>query len=259
MGILNATPDSFYRISENDLLQRAGLMLGHGADILDLGAMSSRPGAEEISMQEELDRLLPVLCAIRNIHPEAIISIDTYRSAVAEAALDAGAHIINDITFGSADPRILHVAAKHHAPYIGMHMQGTPRTMQINPHYGNICTEILDFFILKLSECAAAGLTDVILDPGFGFGKTVEHNYTLLRHLSDFRFTNKPLMVGLSRKSMICKVLHCKPEEALNGTTALHMLALQGGASILRVHDAQKAVECVRLFQMFERKEHTES
>jgi dihydropteroate synthase len=259
MGILNATPDSFYRGGEADLLQKAGQMLEQGADLLDLGAMSSRPGAEEIGLQEELDRLMPVLLSIRQRYPEAVLSIDTYRAAVAEAALDAGAHIINDITFGDADPRIFSVAAAHHAPYIGMHMQGTPRIMQINPQYENILTEVMDYFIRKLGECEAAGLSDVILDPGFGFGKTVEHNYALLRHLRYFQITGKPILAGLSRKSMICKVLHCKPEQALNGTTALHMLALQGGASILRVHDVREAVECVRLFHMFEGTEQTES
>lgn len=255
MGILNATPDSFYNkgreSSEQDLLQKAGEMLLQGARILDIGGMSSRPGAEEIPVEEESRRVIPLLRAIRTHYPDAFLSVDTYRAQVAEQAMQAGADIINDISGGEADESILQVAVRHQAPFICMHKKGMPKDMQTDPTYEELTLEVLSYFDKKLHQFREVGLHDVLLDVGFGFGKTLDHNYQLLRRLPVFSTLNQPLLVGLSRKSMICKVLHCTPEQALNGTTALHMLALQQGAHILRVHDVKEAVECILLHQQF--------
>jgi len=253
MGILNATPDSFYNkgreSATEDLLRKAGEMLQQGATVLDIGGMSTRPGAEEISTEEELRRVIPILHAVRQKFPEAYLSIDTYRSRVAEEAMLAGADIINDISGGDADEAILQVAARHKAPFICMHKKGIPKDMQLQPSYEDVTEEVMAYFEKKLRQVEPYGLQDILLDVGFGFGKSVEHNYQLLRHLHTFKLLGRPLLVGLSRKSMICKVLACTPENALNGTTALHMIALQQGAHILRVHDVKEAAECIRLFQ----------
>lgn len=256
MGILNVTPDSFYTRGRNNstdaMVQQAGDMITAGALLLDVGGMSTRPDAPEVSPQEELDRVLPVITAIRAAFPGVFISIDTYRAAVAEAAVTAGADLVNDISAGDADAQMLQTVAGLQVPYIAMHMQGMPATMQQNPQYGNVVQEVLDYFIGKLKAIAGAGIKDVILDPGFGFGKTITHNYELLKGMHTLQITGKAVLAGLSRKSMIYKFLGTGPDEALNGTTALHMLALQQAAALLRVHDVKEAVECIKIFNYFQ-------
>jgi dihydropteroate synthase len=251
MGILNATPDSFYTgtLHPDALLGLAEKMLYEGATILDVGGASTRPGAEEVSEAEELRRVLPVVEAMAQRFPGAWLSVDTFRVRVAEACIEAGAHIINDISAGS-DEAMLDTIARLRVPYIAMHMQGTPRTMQQNPQYEDVVREVFDFLKEAVLRCRSLGIYDVIVDPGFGFGKTLTHNYALLNELSTLRALGQPVLAGLSRKSMICRALHLTPAGALNGTTALHMAALREGASILRVHDVGEAVECVRLFGM---------
>lgn len=253
MGILNVTPDSFFDggkfISEKEALHRAEKMLREGASILDIGGMSSRPGAEIISEEEELKRVIPHIKNIVHAFPQAIISVDTIRAKVAHESLAAGAHIINDISAGKFDAEMIAVVAKLHAPFIIMHMQGLPNEMQKQPHYENVVTEVLDFFAERIAVCRNAGIIDLILDVGFGFGKTVEHNYTLLRNLKYFAQLNLPLLAGVSRKSMICKPLNIIPENALNGTTAANIIALMNGANILRVHDVKEAIEVVKIWE----------
>ncbi len=253
MGILNLTPDSFYAggrsMDESAVLEHVDKMLRDGADIIDIGGMSSRPGAEIISAEEELKRLMPHLKKIIEQFPHVLISIDTIHNAVAEAALQAGAHIINDISAGRFQPAIVTTAARFKAPFIIMHMQGMPATMQNEPAYKNVVTEVFDFFTERIKACREAGISDLILDPGFGFGKNVAHNYALLRNLEYFSNLHMPLLAGLSRKSMICKVLHVNAEHALNGTTAANMLALINGASLLRVHDVKEAKEAIEIFE----------
>jgi dihydropteroate synthase len=252
MGILNITPDSFFDggkyIDEDSILRQVQLMLSEGADFIDIGATSSRPGAKEVTEEEELKRLLPAVKTIIKNFPQAIISVDTFRSAVAEKSLQTGAHIINDITAGS-DEKMFETVSRFRTPYIMMHMQGTPQTMQQNPVYTNVVKEVQDFFISKLKKIKQYNIIDLILDVGFGFGKTVEHNFELLKNLELFKITGLPMLAGLSRKSMICKTLNVKPDDALNGTTALNMVALMKGAKILRVHDVKEAKECCRLFE----------
>jgi len=258
MGILNTTPDSFfdggrYRGVDEALVQ-AERMLSAGAGIIDVGGASSRPGANAVSEPDELSRVMPVLEAIHRRFSQAILSVDTWRASVAVAAVEAGARMVNDISAGAFDPALYpalaHINRKSPVYYVLMHMQGTPATMQLNPQYDDVVTDVLDFFLFKLHELQQMGIYDVVLDPGFGFGKTVEHNYTLLRRLADFQaVTGRPVLAGISRKSMICKVLGVNPEQALNGTTALHMVALQNGARILRAHDVKEAVETVKLWQ----------
>jgi len=257
MGILNVTPDSFFdggRHSGKDAaLKQAEKMLSEGAVILDIGGASSRPGAAEVSEQEELERVIPVIEVIKSHFSEAVISVDTWRASVAKAAVETGASVVNDISGGQFDERMFETVAALGTPYIVMHMQGTPATMQQNPHYDDVVTEVLDFFIRKIEKLRALGVKDIVLDPGFGFGKTVEHNYQLLKNFHVFgNVTGKPVLAGISRKSMICKVLKVNPEHALNGTTALHMVALQQGAKILRVHDVREAVEVIKLWETFE-------
>lgn len=253
MGIINITDDSFYAESRSrhlqHIIEKAGEHLANGARILDLGAQSTRPGAVTVGAQEELDRLLPAIHGIINHYPEAIISVDTYYAAVAEKTVQAGAAIINDVSAGEMDPDMLATAGRLQVPYIAMHMKGTPATMQKDPQYDNVVREVLDYFIQKTAQCRAAGIHDVILDPGFGFGKTIAHNYTLLRDLNLFHILECPLLVGVSRKSMIYRLLNTTPEAALNGTTVIHTLALQQGAHLLRVHDVKEAAETVKLLQ----------
>ncbi len=253
MGILNVTPDSFYDGGRYDdmsaILNRAEKMLEEGATIIDIGGMSSRPGAKEVPVNEELKRSIPVVKAIRERFPECFISIDTVWAEVARQAVDAGADMVNDISSGSMDDALIPAIGQLGVPYILMHMQGKPQTMQNNPQYDNVITDILDFFIHKTNELRENGIQDIVIDPGFGFGKTVEHNYTILRNMSDFQILDLPILAGLSRKSMIYKVLETTPDKALNGTTALHMTALQNGAKILRVHDVREAVEVVKLYR----------
>lgn len=253
MGILNLTPDSFYDGGSNsdpaELLRKAGRMLDDGALMLDLGAVSTRPGSEGLNAEQEWERLAPALKAVRSAFPEAILSIDTYRSLVAERAADEGADLINDISAGQLDPDMLRIIGRRGIPYVMMHMQGTPATMQEAPAYENVVREVLQYFAERIDQATRAGVHDIILDPGFGFGKSTEHNYRLLASLDLFNIFNRPLLIGVSRKSMINKILGTTPREALNGTTAVHTLALSKGANILRVHDVKEAVEAIRIYQ----------
>jgi len=257
MGIINATPDSFYEghlnLSTEAILSLAGKMIVDGADILDIGGQSTKPGSDPISIQEELDRVLPVIDAVHKAYPDTIISVDTYNSEVARSGVTAGASIINDISGGNLDDAMLATVAALKVPYVCMHMQGTPSTMQKEPMYKDVVKEVLDYFIGKLDECSKAGIKDVIIDPGFGFGKTIEHNFKLLKNLSTFSITNRPLLAGLSRKSTIYRTLGITPAEALNGTTVLNTMALLNGASILRVHDVKEAKEAVTLYARYKK------
>lgn len=255
MGILNVTPDSFYtKGKENTVAQHtenAAKMLETGAVIIDIGGLSTRPGAIEISEQEELDRVLPVIESIKKQLPDAYISSDTYRAKVAQQAVRCGADIINDISAGGLDHEMLPAAGMLNVPYIAMHMKGTPQNMQQQPGYSNVTFEVLEYFIEKIKACKAAGIKDIILDPGFGFAKTLEHNYQLLKGLHNLKMLELPLLAGISRKSMVYKPLKSDAGSALNGTSALHMLALQQGAEILRVHDVKEAMECVALYNYY--------
>lgn len=254
MGILNATPDSFYTGGHHPdtamLADTAEYMIRSGAAILDIGGASSRPGAAAVSISEEKERVLPLIRIIRQRHPEQWISVDTYHAAVATAAVAAGADIVNDISGGNLDPDMIPSVARMKVPYIAMHMQGTPATMQQNPEYSHLIPEIMDALQHICTHCRQAGISDVILDPGFGFGKTLAHNYELLSDMSLLRILGKPLLAGISRKSMIYKTLDTDAAAALNGTTALHMAALQQGAGILRAHDVKEAMEAIRLFAL---------
>lgn len=255
MGILNTNNDSFYagsRVPGTDAsLFQAENMLAEGAAILDVGAQSTRPGSERISAGEELKRAIPVIEAIHKRFPEAILSIDTYYSTVAAEAVMAGASMVNDVSAGSMDDSMLGTVGKLNTPFVCMHMKGTPESMHMDPQYENVSREVLDFFIHKTEECRMAGIHDIIIDPGFGFGKTIAHNFQLLKELPLFSMLQRPLLVGLSRKSTIYRTLGITPDEALNGTTVLNCLALQNGASVLRVHDVKEAVETIRLMQAY--------
>jgi dihydropteroate synthase len=255
MGILNITPDSFYKGSrykdEKDIIGAAQRMLEEGADFLDIGGYSSRPGADNISVEEEKKRVLTAVRYVSKEFPQAIISVDTFRTEVArEAVYDCGAHIVNDISGGEADPGMADLISELNVPYIIMHMRGNPQTMQDNPVYEDVVSEILMWFGQKTVGLMAAGVKDIIIDPGFGFGKNMIHNFEILRRLGEFSIAGLPLMVGLSRKSMIWKTLDSKPGEALNGTSVLNGVALMNGANILRVHDVKEAVETVKLIRM---------
>lgn len=254
MGILNLTPDSFFDGGkhESNYLFQVEKMLNEGAKIIDVGAMSSRPGSHFVSEEEECARLLEPITSICNRFPEALISVDTFRGRVAEEAIQRGAAMINDISAGSLDSSLFEVVARYRVPYILMHMQGTPMDMQSNPTYHNVTAELIQFFAQKIHDLRQLGLLDILIDPGFGFGKSLEHNYTLLKQLDLFQMLEQPMLVGVSRKSMVNKVLNTKAEEALNGTTALHMVALQKGATILRVHDVKEAMQCIQLFKQIE-------
>ena len=261
MGILNITPDSFHgasRVGPDDLLLRAGDMLEQGAGILDIGGMSTRPGSEEISVEEELGRVVPAIRAVHSHFPQALISVDTYRADVARAAVEAGARMVNDIGAGLLDADMLDTVASLHIPYLFMHMQGTPSTMQRAPHYVNVVNEVVHFLSARKAAAHAAGIADVIVDPGFGFGKTTAHNLALFNGLPVIRALGAPVMVGISRKRMINEVLGTTAAEALNGTTVLHALALRHGASILRVHDVREARQAVQLLDALARAEGSE-
>ncbi|WP_410219981.1 dihydropteroate synthase [Pedobacter sp.] len=251
MAIINLTPDSFYggsRVNVKDeLLLKVENFIKEGAAFIDLGAYSSRPGALNISVQEETDRLLPAVEEINRQFPHALISIDTFRADVAEKAIHAGANIINDIAAGNLDDQMFATVAKLGVPYIMMHMKGTPQNMQQNPVYNNLTEEVLNYFLEKVGILKKLGVKDIIIDPGFGFAKTLEHNYELLKQMEVLSVLELPILVGVSRKSMICKLLNIKPGEALNGTSVLNTVALLKGADILRVHDVKEAVECVEL------------
>jgi len=254
MGIINLTPDSFFADSRKpavaDALQQAGQMLADGVAMLDLGAYSSRPGATDISIEEETDRLLPVVEAIVKAYPKAILSIDTFRSRVAEAAVKAGAHMINDIGGGELDADMFATIARLQVPYILMHMKGTPQTMVKQAQYQDVFAEVFDHLVERSEQLRSMGVHDVILDPGFGFAKTAEHSYTLMNRLQEFERLHLPVLVGVSRKRMIYGLLDTTAAEALNGTTVLNTIALTKGANILRVHDVQEAVEAVKLWKV---------
>lgn len=252
MAILNITPDSFYDggsiqdVSWAD--KKAELMLNDGADIIDLGAVSTRPGSGEVSMDMEKKRLFPVLESIIKHFPKAILSVDTYRSEVAKESIEMGAHIINDISGGKHDSKMFPLIAKMKVPYILMHMQGSPQDMQNNPQYVNVVDEVRQFFSAQLNKFAALGVnTNVVIDPGFGFGKTVEHNFQLLKGMKVLKSLGFPILAGVSRKSMINRILGTKPEDALNGTSVVNTLALMNGANILRVHDVKEACQAIEL------------
>lgn len=255
MGIINVTPDSFYRGNSrpgiDDYVDQAMVMCREGADILDIGGQSTRPGSERVSAGEEMERVIPVISNIIKNIPGAYISIDTYHASVAEAAVKAGACIVNDISGGNMDPEMITTVAGLHVPYILMHMKGKPEDMQHHALYDDIALEVMDYFILKTDACRKAGIKDIILDPGFGFGKNAGHNFTLLRQMSVFAFMDIPLLCGLSRKSSIYKTLGITPDLALNGTTVLNTIALLHGAMILRVHDVKEAKEAVLLTEAF--------
>jgi dihydropteroate synthase len=255
MGIINITPDSFYRgsrfMDEHEIIRVASDMLSEGADMLDIGGYSSRPGAADVTPEEEKNRVLNALCLIQKTCPEAILSIDTFRADIAnEAVLHCGASVINDISGGEADKNMFRVVRDLNVPYIMMHMKGKPENMQENPVYEDVVTDLLRWFGERIVKLHSMGVNDVIIDPGFGFGKTAAHNYELLDRLGDFSITGLPLLAGLSRKSMVWKTLGITPDEALNGTTVLNTIALMKGADILRVHDVREAVQAVRLVEM---------
>jgi len=256
MGILNITPDSFYSNSRtksiDKVLKKTEQFLNEGASFVDIGGYSSRPGATNISEYEELGRLIPVIEALHKNLPEALISIDTFRAKVAEETIMAGAHMINDIAAGELDENMFETVARLQVPYIFMHMLGTPQTMQQNPGYKNVLFDIMDYLAKKISILKGLKVHDLIIDPGFGFGKTTDHNYELLSQLQEFQIFNLPVLAGFSRKGMVYKVLGNTAAEALNGTTVLNTIALQKGAKILRVHDVKEAVECVKLIERLE-------
>lgn len=256
MGILNVTPDSFFdggkHAGLDGQLRQTEKMLNEGATFIDVGGMSSRPGAEIISPEEEMRRVTPVIEAVAERFPGALISIDTIRAAVARAAVEAGASMVNDISAGAFDEALYPAVAKMGVPYVLMHMQGSPATMQHRPDYEDVVQEVLDFFIREVGKLRSLGVKDILLDPGFGFGKTVEHNYQLLKKMHVFQMLDCPVLAGISRKSMICKVLKINPVDALNGTAALHMVALQQGAKILRAHDVKEAGEVIKLWEQME-------
>lgn len=255
MGILNTTPDSFFDGGKynavDNALQQAEKMLRDGADILDVGGYSTRPNAKEVSIDDELRRTVPVIEQMGKQFPNAILSIDTFRAKVAKECIEAGAAIVNDVSAGYDDAEMIPYIAKANVPYIIMHKQGTPQTMQQNPTYTDVVKEVLQYLGSKVVALRKQGVSDIIIDPGFGFGKTVEHNYALLKHLEVFKIINTPILVGLSRKSLINKVLDIKAADALNGTTVLNTLALQNGASIIRVHDVKEAKQTLQLLQVY--------
>ncbi len=256
MGILNLTPDSFYdggTYKNNDaILKAVEIMLHDGASIIDIGGQSTRPNAALISEEVELERTLTAIQKIHTYFPEAILSIDTFRSVVAESAIQEGVSIINDISAGTEDERIYEVASKYSCPIVLMHRQGSFDTMHQDIFYKDLMVEVLDYFFKKINHLKTVGVKDIIVDPGFGFSKSIEQNYHLLKHLEVFAQLEKPILVGLSRKSMLYKLLDISPSKALNATSLAHLIALQQGASILRVHDVREAMECIKIFEQFE-------
>ncbi|HMR15898.1 MAG TPA: dihydropteroate synthase [Mariniflexile sp.] len=253
MGILNLTPDSFYDggkfLNETAILKQVEKMLLEGATFIDMGAYSSRPNADHVSETEELNRILPVVKLILKSFPNALISIDTFRSEIAKQTVEAGAALINDISAGKLDDNMLPTVAKLRVPYVMMHLRGTPQTMQQHTNYENITKEVLFYFSERIREAQALGMLDIIIDPGFGFSKTMEQNFELLNNLELFKMVNKPLLVGVSRKSMVYKKLGVTANDALNGTTVLNTIALQKAAAILRVHDVKEAMETIKLVE----------
>ena len=252
MGVLNVTPDSFYDggvySNEKKILLQVEKMISDGADIIDIGGFSSKPGAKTISVKEEEKRVIPIIKLINNTFNKIIISVDTFRSEIAEKSLNEGASIINDISGGNLDKNIYQIANKYRVPYIMMHMKGVPANMQANPKYENINYEIIKDFSYKIDLAEKKGVYDIIIDPGFGFGKSIEHNYQILNNIKLYTVLKKPILVGISRKSMIYKLLKTDPSKALNGTTSLNTIALINGANILRVHDVKEAKEVIKLY-----------
>ncbi|MCK0144881.1 dihydropteroate synthase [Arenibacter sp. F26102] len=253
MGILNITPDSFYDggkyKNEADIIFQVKSMLASGATFIDVGAYSSRPGAAHVDEKEELARIIPIIKLLLNTFPDILLSIDTFRSSVADECLDLGAALINDISAGNLDPEMLSIVGKHRVPYIMMHMIGTPNTMQGKTNYENLLGEILYYFSEKVALARSMGINDIIIDPGFGFAKTMAQNYEILKKFNLLHSLGLPILTGISRKSMIYKLLDSSPAEALNGSTALHMYALTKGSQILRVHDVKETMECIQLFK----------
>jgi len=259
MGIINATPDSFYsgnRIGGIDaVLQKTEQMIKDGADIIDIGGQSTRPNSKRISADEESERIIPFVEAIHKNFPQTIISIDSFYSAVVKKAVAAGASIVNDVSAGTIDENLVPTVASLKVPYVLMHMKGDPQTMQQNPAYNNVVLDVFDFLNQKINQLHSAGIVDIIVDPGFGFGKTIEHNFELLNGLNFFRQLSKPVLVGMSRKATVYKTLGINSGEALNGTTVLNTMALLNGASILRVHDVKEAKQAIQLVQALTKKE----
>lgn len=257
MGILNITPDSFFGDSrvnaEKNILERAGQMLSEGACILDVGGQSTRPGATRISADEELQRVIPAIRQLVKEFPNAILSVDTFYGSVARAAAGEGVQIINDVSAGEEDPEMFEFLPILKLPYILMHKQGSPEQMQQAPRYNEVTLDIIEYFSYKVAQLRAMGVADIILDPGFGFGKSLSHNYQLMSELDWFKIFELPVLVGISRKSMVQKLLHVTAEEALNGSSALHMVALLKGAKILRVHDVKEAVQCINIYQALQK------
>ena len=253
MGILNVTPDSFFdggrHLSQSNITHKLEQMVAEGADIIDIGGYSSRPGAAQISEKQELERILPAIQLARAVSPDIPISIDTFRSTVAVRALDEGADMINDISGGALDPQMFQLIADRQVPYVIMHMKGNPQNMMGHTDYHNLLTDIMQYFVEKVSLLRDLGVNDVVIDPGFGFAKTIEQNFELLGNLSFLQELRLPLLVGLSRKSMVYKTLHINPEDALTGTVAVNTMALMKGASILRVHDVKEAIQTIKLFK----------
>ena len=253
MGILNVTPDSFFATSrcrgEEEIRQRVCRMRCEGAAMVDIGAYSSRPGAEDVALEEELRRLLPAISIVREEWPDAVVSVDTFRAEVARRAIEAGADMINDISGGKMDKEMFQTIADLHVPYVLTHMQGTPQNMQSAPSYENLMCEVFRSLGERVELLHEMGVADVIVDPGFGFGKTLEQNYEMMARLGEFRLLESPILVGVSRKSMIYRLLESTPEQSLNGTTVLNTIALMNGAGILRVHDVREAVEAVNIYQ----------
>ncbi len=258
MGVINVTPDSFYsgsrRSGIDDIIKTAEQMLNNGADILDIGGQSTRPGSELLPAEEELNRVIEPVAAIQKHFPQSFISIDTFYSKVAKEAVEAGACIVNDISAGNMDEIMIQTIATLNVPYVLMHMQGVPQTMQVNPQYKNVAEEVFDFFQQKIIIFRKAGIEDIIIDPGFGFGKTMEHNFELLRNLKKFEKLKCPVLVGVSRKSFVYRSIGTSSENALTGTIVMNTIALMNGASILRVHDVKEAKETIQLFQAYEKK-----
>lgn len=256
MGVLNITPDSFFDggkyQNENSILAQTEKMLNEGAAFIDVGAYSSRPGADPVSEDEELRRIVPVVKLLLKEFPEAVLSVDTFRAKVAKETISSGAAIINDISGGNLDPQMFKTVGELQVPYILMHMQGTPQTMQKNPNYENVTTELINFFSGKIKQLTELKVNDIILDVGFGFGKTLEHNFQLLKDLELFQNLKVPVLAGLSRKSMLYKTLQITPKEALNATSSANTIALMNGANILRVHDVKEAVECAKIVGMLD-------
>jgi dihydropteroate synthase len=254
MGILNLTPDSFYDggkfSSEKKILTHVVSMLENGMDILDVGGYSSRPGAKNISVKEEEKRVIPILKHLRKEFKDLIISVDTFRSEIARKSIENGADIINDISAGEIDEEIMNVVSEYNIPYVIMHMKGDPQTMQKNANYDDVCREIISYLAQRVKKAREFKINDLIIDPGFGFGKTLQHNYEVLSNLHLFEMIDLPLLVGFSRKSMITKALEIEKEFALNGTSVLNTIALMKGAKILRVHDVKEAKECINLYNL---------